>query len=664
MKINFKDKNTITLMIILGIVTVVTIGLGAVYFLSGPSGVKVEDFVGKPVQEVMSWADSSKLADNQIEYIYQYDETVAKDTVMSQSMTKEDLIKKDGKISFVVSKGSDPDLMISLPDFTTMNKDQLHQFFEENKFTDVTYEYTIDPKIEKDMFLKINIEGNEARRSDLIIVTISVGKTNVGVDITMPDFAESSKENIQAWGKTNNITITFKTESSDTIATGKLISQSVKAGETIQTGSKVTIVLSGGKGITMNDMTGKTKAEVEAWAKESGAKVDFLSYYADSTAEGKVISTSPKSGSVSTGTTIKVYLSLGPIKVSDLTDKKDADVKTWIATVNKSIYDKNNYITYEVKTDTSSNKAAGTILKTSPAKSEVVKLGGKITITVAGQKMVTVDSKSNITVDELKKYLEGLGMKLGSKSSEVFSDSIASGKVVRNDSGSKAAGTSINYTTSKGAFAAGSYTSLGACQSAINQEGVSGWSCSSKEEFHDTVAKGGFIRQETNGKSIVIVVSKGAEPKPVTVPNFSGKSLNELTTFLSQNGLKTGSVSFDFHETIAEGSIISNDTGSKLPGAAINYVVSKGKKPVIQDIAITNGQVAALDNCIADGNPETTKSNIETYIKGLGFANPSVTIISDDQPSGKIVSTGNFAAGSFAPDTVFNITVSKGPGSN
>lgn len=661
MKINFKDKSTITLMVILAVVSVMTISIGAYYLLSEPAGIKVEDFKNKQVQDVMSWVDANKLKEEQVEYIYQYDEEIAKDTVISQSMQAEEILKKDGKISFTVSKGADPDLMVTLPDFTQMTKEEISQFFEQNKFTDVTFEYTTDKKIKKDGFIKINIEGTEARRGDLIIVTISVGETNVGIDITMPDFKDSTRANIKAWGETNNITITFKTESSDTIAEGKVISQSVNAGETIQTGSKVTIVLSAGKGITLTNLAGKTKEEVEAWVKESGAKVDYISYYADGTAEGKVISTTPGSGTVATGTTIKVYMSLGSVKAIDFTGKKEADVKTWVDTINKSIYDKNNYIKYKIVTDNTSDKAAGTILKTSPAKTETIKLAGTLTITVAGTKTVSVESKSNITVDELKKYLEGIGMKLGSKSSEVYSDTIAKDKVVRNDSGSKAAGSTINYTTSKGAFRAGAYTSLSACNADISQEGVSGWSCVSKEEYSDTIAKGSFIRQDTNGKTITIVISKGAEPKPVVVNNdYVGKPRAEFDKFLSENKLN-GKATESYSDTVASGSIISITTGTYNQGSTVNYVVSKGQDPANKVITVTEGTIAAIKAYPKDPlSIATTKEYINNLLTGLGFTNITFEEVDNDENSGTLIDFNLSAGNDYKASTPITIKISKG----
>lgn len=692
MKINFKDKGTIILLIILTLVTTLTAGIGFYYFSTKSEGIAVEDFTGKTVQEVMTWADANNLNENQIEYVYQYDENVNLDTVLSQSMDKDALLKEEDKIIFTVSKGYDKDLVVSFPDFSTMNKDQISQFFEENKFSDVTFEYATDKKVAKDGFIKININGDEAKRSDLIVVTISIGKENVGLDIVMPDFSNESKANIKAWADTNNITVTFKTESSESIASGKVISQSVKAGEIIQTGDKISITLSSGKGIVLKDFAGKKKEDVEAWAKENNAKVEYISYYADSTEKDKVISTTPKSGNITASTTVKVYLSLGSVKTIDFTGKKEADVKKWLdEQINKNIYDKNNYIQLKVLTDNTSDKEAGTIIKTNPSKDETIKLQGTLTITVAGNKQVEVSSKSNITVDELKTYLEGLGMKLGTKTKEIFSDTVASGKVISNDSGKKQTGTLINYVISKGVFKPDNkYSSLSACKTSISQEGVtSDWSCQTKEEYHDSIAANTVIRQEVSGKTITLIISKG---KGITVKDYIGQTAPCSKDSCSYDGLSIKIVS-EYNSSVEKGKVIKQSITKGTivnSGTTITLTVSKGPQPTatpaptptptpvptptptptpVPTPTPTPVPTPTPDNRIeipslnldllsAYGNYDAAKSNIINVLANAGFTNVEIIKLSgDDNPNDYIGIIDSYTPNTGKVDKNTKITV-------
>ena len=62
---------------------------------------------------------------------------------------------------------------------------------------------------------------------------------------------------------------------------------------------------------------------------------------------------------------------------------------------------------------------------------------------------VTVDNKSGSTEAAFKTYIEGLGLKLGTRSEE-YSSTVSEGSVISHDTGSFSKGSSINYKISKG----------------------------------------------------------------------------------------------------------------------------------------------------------------------------------------------------------------------
>ena len=651
MKIDLKNKQTLTLIGIFATVSILTVSFIVYYFFMPPAGIKIVDFTHQPIQDVMSWADDNKLSDQQVEYIYEFNEEIEKDIVLSQSHQADTIVKKEEKITFTISNGSDPDKIIALPDFHNISKEEIETFFITNKFSDVTYEYIVDPKIEKDLFIKMNITSTEAKRSDLIVISISIGKENVGIDITMPDFHDSTKSNIQAWASTNNISVTFKTESSSTLAEGKVISQSVNAGETIQTGSKVTIVLSSGKGITLPNMNGKTKTEIETWAKENGVRLELYTYYSDSTEKDKIISTSPKSGTLTANSTVKIYLSKGQIVVADFTDKKESDVKNWINSINQSIYDKSNYISYSIVKTSNSTKPVGTVISTNPGKDSKIKLGGSLVITIVEAKSVNVDSKFNITVAELKSYVEGLGMKMGSSTYQVYSTTVGNGRVVRNDSGTKVVGTVINYTTSLGAFVPGSYSSKSACDSAINTANTkeAGWKCIQIEEDSTTKNKGEFIEQrnDTANKTVTIVISKGI---PITVNNFVGQSKGTAT----QSGLVINFVDGGYSDTYGENIIMAQSitSGSKVySGTTITLTVSKGAEPLLRlpSYGLMQG------SSVAD-----TTQQAKSLLQNAGFTNYEITSGCSDYSEGFIISESSTAPGEYKKSHSIKIVISNG----
>ena len=83
------------------------------------------------------------------------------------------------------------------------------------------------------------------------------------------------------------------------------------------------------------------------------------------------------------------------------------------------------------------------------------------------------------------------------------------------------------------------------------------------------------------GTAIDVVVSDGSKAK-ATVPSLQGKSLGAAQSALADAGLKTGSVSYDYSDTYANGEVMwqQYDAGSSIDkGSSVKLRVSKGPKP-------------------------------------------------------------------------------------
>ncbi len=646
-----KNKKTVVLLSITGILAVLT-ALAIVLFLNSPvKTTELPDFENKTIQDIMSWKDSNELLENQVVYEYEYSEEKEKDTVLSQSLESGTKMKEEDVVTFIVSKGADPDKVIELPQqMSELTETQLKTFFEENKFSDVTFEYVTSSTVKEDYFVSINVKESSAKRSDMIIVQISVGTESVGVEIPMPDFSGNTKKSIESWAETNNITVTFKTAFSDTVESGKVINQSPEKNTTIKTGDTVTITLSSGKAIKVDNLKGKTKTEVEAWVKETGAKVEYFSYYADSTEKDKVISTSPSSGSVSETTKIKVYLSLGSVKLIDFAGKTEKDVKTWVDTINKSIYAKENYIKYKiVQSDKKTDAKSGTILSTSPKKDETVKLADTITITVEPEKSVEVASFAGKTEAEFKKFITDNDLALGTKS-EKYSTTIAKDSIISNDTGKKEPKTKINYTVSRGAYSPAANSFNGKTESEVKNvindanKYDAGWSTAFTQEYSDSVASGKTFgcAVNANTKKVTCKLSIG---KGVTVPDYVSTNTKPCESdSCSVNGLKV-TMKSEHSSTVAKGSVISQSltAGSVVKeGSAITVVISKGPADTSVNIASYAGKTEA-----------EFKTGIESAGMILGTRSESYS----SSAAGTIISNDT---GKKQPGTKINYVVSKG----
>lgn len=105
------------------------------------------------------------------------------------------------------------------------------------------------------------------------------------------------------------------------------------------------------------------------------------------------------------------------------------------------------------------------------------------------------------------------------------------------------------------------------------------------EEYNDSITSGYIIRTipergETlkEGDSVTIVVSKGAEIIPVTVPSFEGNDIDSVREQLTQLGLVCGEVtqkpSNEPYGTVIEQSIAAET--SVAPGTVISFTISEG----------------------------------------------------------------------------------------
>ncbi len=110
-----------------------------------------------------------------------------------------------------------------------------------------------------------------------------------------------------------------------------------------------------------------------------------------------------------------------------------------------------------------------------------------------------------------------------------------------------------------------------------------------EQEYHDTLEAGLVIRTSPSsgkvkkGDTVTIVVSLGKEVMYSMVPELRLKTIDEATTLLLSMNLSIGEVEEEYHDTIPEGQIISQDiqvNTSVEYGTKINVVVSLGSEYV------------------------------------------------------------------------------------
>lgn len=146
------------------------------------------------------------------------------------------------------------------------------------------------------------------------------------------------------------------------------------------------------------------------------------------------------------------------------------------------------------------------------------------------------------------------------------------------------------------------------------------------------------------GSVVTVVVSKG--PERYTVPDLTGKTINEADSALAELGLLLGGRSEAYSETVPAESIISTTpaAGTQVRrGSSVNIVVSKG-----QDLV-------ALANYVGLSGDQAMSE-----LGDAGFRPTQDLAYSDKVPAGNVISQTP-GAGNVQRGIVVALTISQGP---
>lgn len=192
------------------------------------------------------------------------------------------------------------------------------------------------------------------------------------------------------------------------------------------------------------------------------------------------------------------------------------------------------------------------------------------------------------TVDQAEEILDELGLKYNIKYAEsedvpideVMEQSIEPGQKVKS-------GRTIELTVSSGIDSVDVPSVVGKSQSSAKRTLESaGFKVEVDTDYSDDVDKDDVISQDpeggekvAKGSTVTIVVSEGPEAKEVTVPDVIGLTLSDAKNQITSKGLKVGSVSEKYSDSVAEGEVMyqSVKSGTSVEeGSSINLTVSKG----------------------------------------------------------------------------------------
>ena len=164
-------------------------------------------------------------------------------------------------------------------------------------------------------------------------------------------------------------------ETSETVKEGDVISSDPAAGDLVDQGRSVNLVISSGKpAVTVPDLVGKTRTEAEDALRALGLRPKALVKESDEPVD-QIIETNPGAGeSVKAGSRVTIYYSDGPELVPDVVGMLQEDAIRLITEA--------GFVPSLIE-DPTSTEPVGTVVKQSPSANKPAPAGTEITIRVS-----------------------------------------------------------------------------------------------------------------------------------------------------------------------------------------------------------------------------------------------------------------------------------------
>ena len=448
---------------------------------------------------------------------------------------------------------------------------------------------------------------------------------------------------------------TVTQQTSNAVATGKVISQDPPSGSSVAQGSPVNLVISSGpQMVTVPNVEGLTQDAATTAitaAKLTGGTVTQQS--SNTVATGKVISQNPPSGnSVAQGSPVNLVISSGPQMVTvPNVEGLTQDAATTAITAAK--------LTGGTVTQQSSNTvAAGNVISQDPPSGNSVAQGSSVNLVVSsGPQMVIVPNVEGLTQDAATTAITGTKLMVGTVTQQ-SSNMVATGNVISQDppsGNSVAQGSRVNLVISSGPQMVTVPNVEGLTQdaatTAITAAKLTGGTVT--QQTSNTVATGNVISQDppsgnsvAQGSRVNLVISSG--PQMVTVPNVEGLTQDAATTAITAAKLTMGAVTRQSSNMVTTGNVISQDPASAnsvAQGSPVNLVISSGP----QIVTVPNVEGLTQD-------PATTAITAAKLMVGTVTQQTSNTVA-----AGNVISQDPANGSSVGQGSPVNLVISSGP---
>ena len=622
------------------------------------NNVTVPDFLGKDKQEAIAWC--GQLSDSEAcEFVYEDTINTEKDKVFQQSVSAGN--KLDGKITFRISNGIVTKIDAPLINENTTRQD-IENWKNENHIATVNFVEENSETVETGKIIRIE-PSSEIKSDTIVTVFVSKGKkeesstsegkievkANAYINLTVAQFEAKAKElGLKPNHRTSN------DGSSSSVTKGNIVwhgSGTYEKGETINYG----VCTEESKGITVKEgaYVGKSESEFKSIAEDLKLKPVHNSDWDEKTSDSTKVGTVCAHGysnNYSEGEDFRYGLyksdssSSSSIKVTQ--DQYKGKTEDEFRTIANDLGLKPNHDSG--RDSYSSSIAKGSIVTHgygTYVKGETFNYGlslGSESGSSDDEIIVKAGQYIGKSEDDFKKIAADLGLKPNHKTTlDKYSSTVAKGNIVWHGSGTYEKDEAFNYGLSLGSenggtsnqtiqISQGQYVGKSETDfiNAAKALGLTPTHIEGRDAYSSSIAKGNIVTHGygsyVKNEAFNYGLSLGPEPvaEKVNVENRSGSTEAAFRSYIEGLGMKLGTRSEAYSSSIAEGLIISNDSGSYTKGSAINYSVSLGKEP--ETLCTLNAFSDLASLFLATDNFEAAKNNAISYLDKAGFTNYSI----------------------------------------
>ena len=294
-------RSRMPLLIVLLVLAVVATGFGGWYLAAGPGKtVEMPDVVGSTIDDAQASVAAAGLTLEVAEQ--QYSEDVAADVVISTDPAAGDGVRVDGTVSAIVSQGPE---RYDVPAVKGLSQSAASDAIAAANLTVGTVKESFDDKVEKGAVVSSDPKaGTSAKPEAPVDLVVSKGPAPVPVPKVEGRKLNAAKTALASAG----LKVDVSQEFSETVKDGVVISVKPKEGKVVDSGSRVSLVVSKGPPpVTVPNLVDMPRNKAISTLGGLGLKVKVVE--GDFSPLNRVISQDPSAGKkIPKGSTVTIRI--------------------------------------------------------------------------------------------------------------------------------------------------------------------------------------------------------------------------------------------------------------------------------------------------------------------------------------------------------------------